>query len=132
MNNPDITGRQVRRAEELVSWTRGERLRFLCYRLRLTVREMNHATRRLLEHADAVAMTRRRPCPGCKPILAGDIVVGAISRPPGNDPPSKALPWSRSARQMTGRIATVPASVSYTGIGQQLPLPPLAVRYASS
>ena len=49
MNHPDIAERQVRRAEELVSWTRGERLRFLWYRLRLTVREMNYATRRLLE-----------------------------------------------------------------------------------
>jgi hypothetical protein len=49
MNNPDITERQLRRAEALVSWTRGERLRFLCYRLRLTVSEMNYATRRLLE-----------------------------------------------------------------------------------
>jgi len=49
MNYPDITERQVQRAEELVSWTRGERLRFLWYRLRLTVSEMNYATRRLLE-----------------------------------------------------------------------------------
>ena len=49
MNYPDITERQVQRAEELVSWTRGERLRVLWYRLRLTVSEMNHATRRLLE-----------------------------------------------------------------------------------
>jgi hypothetical protein len=49
MNYPDITERQVQRAEGLVSWTRGERLRLLWYRLRLTVSEMNHATRRLLE-----------------------------------------------------------------------------------
>lgn len=49
MNYPDITERQVQRAEKLVSWTRGERLRFFWYRLRLTVSEMNHATRRLLE-----------------------------------------------------------------------------------
>jgi hypothetical protein len=49
MSHPDITERQVQRAGELVSWTRGERLRFLWYRLRLTVSEMNHATRRLLE-----------------------------------------------------------------------------------
>jgi len=48
MNYPDITKRQVQRAEELISWTRGERLRFLWYRFRLTVSEMNYATRRLL------------------------------------------------------------------------------------
>ena len=49
MNYPDITERHVQRAEELVSWTCGERLRFLWYRLHLAVSEMNHATRRLLE-----------------------------------------------------------------------------------
>ena len=49
MNYPDMTERGAQRAEELVSWTCGERLRFLWYRLRLTVNEMNHATRRLLE-----------------------------------------------------------------------------------
>ena len=54
MNYPDITERQVQRAEELVSWTRGERLRFLWYRLRLTVSEMNCATRRLLERQTRV------------------------------------------------------------------------------
>jgi len=30
-------------------WTRRERLRFLWYRLRLAMREMNYATSRLLE-----------------------------------------------------------------------------------
>ena len=54
INYPDITERQVQRAEELVSWTRGERLRFLWYRLRLTVSEMNYATRRLLERQTRV------------------------------------------------------------------------------
>jgi hypothetical protein len=49
MNYPDITERHVRRAEKLISWTRGDRLRFLWYRLRLTGSEMNYATRRLLE-----------------------------------------------------------------------------------
>ena len=49
MNYPDITERQVRRAEELVSWARGERLRFVWRRPRLTVGEMNRATCRLLE-----------------------------------------------------------------------------------
>ena len=49
MSHPYITQRQVQRADELVSWTHAGRLRFLWYRLRLTVSEMNHATRRLLE-----------------------------------------------------------------------------------
>ena len=49
MNYPDITERQVQRIEETVAWTRGERLQFWWYRLGLTVREMNHATRRLFE-----------------------------------------------------------------------------------
>ena len=47
MNHP--TEDQVQPAEKLVSWTCRERLRFLWYRLRLTVREMNYATRRLVE-----------------------------------------------------------------------------------
>jgi hypothetical protein len=44
MNHPHVTEEQVRRAEELVSWTCWERIRFLWYRLRLTMREMNYAT----------------------------------------------------------------------------------------
>jgi len=39
----------AQRAEELVCWTGRERLRFLWYRLRLTVSDMNYATRRMLE-----------------------------------------------------------------------------------
>jgi hypothetical protein len=35
--------------EELVPWTRSEKLRCLWYRLRLTVHEMNYSTRRLAE-----------------------------------------------------------------------------------
>jgi hypothetical protein len=38
-----------RQLEKSVSWSRGERFRFLWYRLRLTVAEMNYATRRLYE-----------------------------------------------------------------------------------
>jgi hypothetical protein len=41
--------RQRRHLEESVSWSRRERLRFLWYRLRLTVAEMNHATQRMVE-----------------------------------------------------------------------------------
>jgi len=44
MNDPHVTDEQVRRAEELVSWTRRERIRFLWYRFRMSMREMNYAT----------------------------------------------------------------------------------------
>jgi hypothetical protein len=40
---------QRRQLENTVTWTRGERLRCLWYRLRLTVAEMNYATRRMVE-----------------------------------------------------------------------------------
>jgi hypothetical protein len=49
MNHPDATAHQVQRAEELVSFTGRKRLRFLWYRLRLTISEMNYATRRMVE-----------------------------------------------------------------------------------
>jgi hypothetical protein len=38
-----------RQLEKFVSWTRRERLRLLWYRFRLTVVEMNSATRRMVE-----------------------------------------------------------------------------------
>ncbi len=38
-----------RQLEQSVSWTSGERLRCLWYRSRLTVQEMNYATRRMVE-----------------------------------------------------------------------------------
>jgi hypothetical protein len=38
-----------RRLEKSLSWTRRERLRGVWYRLRLTVAEMNYATRRMVE-----------------------------------------------------------------------------------
>jgi hypothetical protein len=38
-----------RQLEKSVSWSGRERLRGLWYRLRLTVAEMNHATRRMVE-----------------------------------------------------------------------------------
>ncbi len=49
MNHSHSTEDQVQPVEKLVSWTCRERLRLLWYRLRLTVREMNYATRRLVE-----------------------------------------------------------------------------------
>jgi hypothetical protein len=39
----------TRQLEKTVSWTGPERLRCLWYRLRLTVAEMNYATRRVVE-----------------------------------------------------------------------------------
>jgi hypothetical protein len=39
----------MQRVEETISWTWRERFRLLWYRLRLTVSEMNYATRRMLE-----------------------------------------------------------------------------------
>jgi hypothetical protein len=38
-----------RQLEKSVLWTRGERFRFIWYRLRLTVAEMNYASRRMVE-----------------------------------------------------------------------------------
>ena len=49
MNHPHTIDQQAQHADKLVTWTCRERLRFLWYRLRLTVREMNYATRRLVE-----------------------------------------------------------------------------------
>jgi len=49
MNHPATTKQQARHVEKLVSWTCRERLRFLWYRLRLTVSEMNYAVRRMTE-----------------------------------------------------------------------------------
>ncbi len=49
MNHPHTTEQQAQRADKLVTWTGRERLRFLWYRLRLTISEMNYATRRLVE-----------------------------------------------------------------------------------
>jgi hypothetical protein len=47
---PDPDGPiQPRQLKEMGPWTCSERLRFLWYRLRLVVREMNYATRRMVE-----------------------------------------------------------------------------------
>jgi hypothetical protein len=53
-----------RQLERSVSWTGRERLRGLWYRLRLTVQEMNYATRRLVElQAPWIAEDVRRRSP---------------------------------------------------------------------
>lgn len=49
MNRPDSTEHRIPSAEELVCWSGRERLRFLWYRLRLTISEMNYASRRMVE-----------------------------------------------------------------------------------
>ena len=49
MNHPENAEHQVQRAEELVSWTARERLRFLWYRLRLPISDINYASRRMVE-----------------------------------------------------------------------------------
>jgi hypothetical protein len=49
VNHPHITQQQMQRAEELVSWTCRERIRFLWYRLRMTVQEMNYVTGQMIE-----------------------------------------------------------------------------------
>jgi hypothetical protein len=47
---PDLHGPvQLRQLNKMGPWTRRERLRFLWYRLRLAVAEMNYATRRTVE-----------------------------------------------------------------------------------
>jgi hypothetical protein len=52
---------QRRQLEKTVSWTGPERLRCLWYRLRLTVAEMNYATRRTVEvQAPWIAADRPR------------------------------------------------------------------------
>ena len=48
MNHSHATGEQ-RRAEELISWTRSERIRFLWYRLCLTMQEMAVANGQMIE-----------------------------------------------------------------------------------
>jgi hypothetical protein len=50
-----------RQLEKSVCWSGGERLRLFWYRLRLTVAEMNYATRRMAElQAPWIAEDRRR------------------------------------------------------------------------
>jgi hypothetical protein len=51
---------QRRQLEKSVSWSGRERLRCLCYRLRLTVAEMNYATQRMVE-VQAPWITDDRP-----------------------------------------------------------------------
>jgi hypothetical protein len=82
MNHPDGTEQH---AEELVAWTGRERLRFLWYRLRLTISEMNYASRRMVELQMAVPPKWPTPPPPAskKPYPCGSrrFINGALSRP---------------------------------------------------
>jgi hypothetical protein len=49
MNHRSTTEHPAQRLEELISWTGRERLRFLWYRLRLTVSDMNYSVRRMTQ-----------------------------------------------------------------------------------
>lgn len=50
-----------RQLEESVSWTGCERLKCLWYRLRLTIAEMNYATRRMTELQMGLSQPPARP-----------------------------------------------------------------------
>ena len=60
MKHSHVTGLQ-RRAEELVSWTFGERIRFLWYRLCLTVQEIVYANGRMMEWGMGLTPLDRAP-----------------------------------------------------------------------
>jgi len=60
MKHSHATGLQ-RRAEELVSWTFGERIRFLWYRLCLTVQEIMYANGRMMEWEMGLTPPDRAP-----------------------------------------------------------------------
>jgi hypothetical protein len=64
MTHSDATGLQ-RRAEDLVCWTRGERLRFLWYRLCLTVQQIVYANGRMIERE--IGLTPPDPAPRAAP-----------------------------------------------------------------
>lgn len=49
MTHAHTTEHRVQHAEELVQWTGRERLRFLWYRVRPTISELNYASRWLVE-----------------------------------------------------------------------------------
>lgn len=58
MNGPDSTEHRTPSAEELVCWTGRERLRFLWYRLRLPISDINYASRRMIELQMRLPATR--------------------------------------------------------------------------
>jgi hypothetical protein len=78
MYHPHATEHHQQRPEELISWTFPERLRFLWYRLRLTISEMNYAARRMAElQARLKGRDCRRPKPSC--VTRGDRYAPALS-----------------------------------------------------
>jgi hypothetical protein len=60
MKHSHVTGLQ-RRAEELVCWTFGERIRFLWYRLCLTAQEIVYANGRMMEWEMGLTPPDRAP-----------------------------------------------------------------------
>ena len=97
-----------RHLDEMVSWTGRERLRCLWYRLRLTVAEMNYATRRVVE-VQAPWMTGDRPtepaskraalaagsppCSPTPPASDGEHPPLSIASQPPPWPPPHIRPW---------------------------------------
>jgi hypothetical protein len=81
MNHSHAT-EQRRRAEELVSWTCGERIRFLWYRLCLTVQEMACATGQMIEFQMGLTSPDSAPpaarCPGVTPPGYGPSQIRAV------------------------------------------------------
>jgi hypothetical protein len=59
--NHSYATEQQRRAEELVCWTCGERIRFLWYRLCLTVQEMACASGQMIEFQMGLIPPDRAP-----------------------------------------------------------------------
>ena len=96
MNRPDSTEHRMPSAEELVRWTGRERLRFLWYRLRLTVSEMNYASRRMVE------LQTRLPAEWPSPPPAASKKALPVRLPPVRErriepPDSKPLTGTQSA-----------------------------------
>ena len=71
MKHSHVTGLQ-RRAEELVSWTFGERIRFLWYRLCLTVQEIVYANGRMMEWEMGLIPPDRAPRAAPEPVRPAD------------------------------------------------------------
>lgn len=91
MNHSRATGHQ-RRAEELVCWTRGERIRFLWYRLCLTVQEIIIANGRMIELEMGLTPPR--------PDQLGEILPADIA---GKDSPLPGRGARRANRGADGR-----------------------------
>ena len=129
-----------RQLEKSVSWSGRERLRFLWYRLRLTIAEMNYATRRMAElQAPGIAEDQRRPgregpallallimaavLAGCaSPVTAGPSATPTTSRAAAASTPAAARVFTSrhygyTAALPTGWRSDVPATQQWNGKG---------------